>query len=417
MPNLVVNPLQGTFDNCLVAGFLKKLLTKSRVEKKLPELIVYNTIAEIKEVLNQPNISGAIEVSPEYLSAIENSFQDLNFRYAIIYKDHLPVLFAYFQLFNITSRNFKLDTNKRFVRGIFRFFLDFHKARILQLGNTMRTETPGYSFDPRYFNNEDAMEAIASIAEKIAADEKVVAVILKDIPTPTPSIGGILGGMGYQQPWDDQIMQMEVDSSWKSFNDYTAALSRKYKTRAKKAIELRNKFTISALNETQIKELQPDIYRLYSEVTTKQAFVLSQTCSDYFISLKKLYKDNFEVYGYFLEGKLVAFYSAFVTPENYEVYYIGINYEINNEYQLYFNILFSGLERAIQLRKGVLKLGRTSFDAKASLGAKPKSLDYHIKMANIPDFVIKWFVCYFNAVEDGKWKQRNPLKSMEAQAS
>lgn len=417
MPNLVINPLQGTFDNCLVGNFLKKLLTKTRVGKHMPELIVYNTIAEIKDELKQPGIAGTLETSPEYLSALENSFQDLNFRYAIIYKDHIPVLFAYFQLFSITSRNFKLDTNKRFVRGIFRFFLDFHKARILQLGNTMRTETPGYSFDPRYFNNEDAMEAIASIAEKIAADEKVVAVILKDIPTPSSTTFCNLNGMGYQKPWDDQIMQMEVDANWKSFNDYTAALSRKYKTRAKKAIEVRNKLTINALSEEQIKQLQPDIYRLYSEVTTKQAFVLSQTCSDYFISLKKLYKDNFEVYGYFLEDKLVAFYSAFVTPENYEVYYIGINYELNNEYQLYFNILFSGLERAIHLRKGILKLGRTSFDAKASLGAKPKSLDYLIKMASIPDFVIKWFVCYFDAVEDGKWKQRNPLKSMEAQAS
>jgi hypothetical protein len=55
-------------------------------------------------------------------------------------------------------------------------------------------------------------------------------------------------------------------------------------------------------------------------------------------------------------------------------------------------------------------LGRTSFDAKASLGAKPESTTYFLKTSFMPDAVSNWFVKYFSSMEDNKWKLRNPLK-------
>jgi hypothetical protein len=74
-------------------------------------------------------------------------------------------------------------------------------------------------------------------------------------------------------------------------------------------------------------------------------------------------------------------------------------------------MLFSGLERAITLGKQTLKLGRTSFDAKASLGAKPQTLPYILKIPHLPDFVLRRFINYFSALEDKRWKLRNPLKT------
>ena len=150
--------------------------------------------------------------------------------------------------------------------------------------------------------------------------------------------------------------------------------------------------------------------RLYKNVVENQPFALTSVGEDHFAKLKALYKDDFEIFGFFADKKLIAFYSAFVTPAAYEIYYVGFDYQLNDQYQLYFNILFSGLERAISLGKGQLKLGRTSFDSKASLGAKPVEISYFIKTMNIPTVAINWFVNYFASMEDGKWKLRNPLK-------
>jgi hypothetical protein len=413
--SLVLNtPTGNNYDDCLVAGFLKRCFSKTRSAKTAPELVIHNHVSEVKEALNQLKVGAAPEISFEYLSALEKSLPGISFRYAVINRDNVPVLFAYFQLFTITSKNFKLEKNKTFIKGIFRFFLDFHKIRILQLGNSLRTETESYSYDTKAFTGVEALEAIAAVAEKIAADEKVAAVILKDIPGIASSAGSLLNEMGYRKPWNDQVMEMAVESNWKSLADYTAALSRKYKARANKALAARNLLKIIPLSLADLHKYEPEMNHLCKEVADKQEFIFSKLDGAYFTSLKHVYGEDFEVSGYFLDGKLVAFYSAFINAGAYEIYYIGIDYAANNDYQLYFNILFSGLERAISLRKSVLKLGRTSFDAKASLGANPKSLDYLIKLAGIPDFVIKWFVCYFSSLEDGKWKQRSPLKNAEA---
>ena len=92
------------------------------------------------------------------------------------------------------------------------------------------------------------------------------------------------------------------------------------------------------------------------------------------------------------------------------MYYVGFDYDANATCQLYFNLLFSGLERAIQLKKKTLKMGRTSFDAKASLGATAHSVDYSIKLSHLKTFILRKFGAYFTSLEDKRWKQRNPLK-------
>ena len=130
---------------------------------------------------------------------------------------------------------------------------------------------------------------------------------------------------------------------------------------------------------------------------------------EHFTELKKLYQNDFEIVGIFLNNEMVAFYAAFINKSDYEIYYVGFDYDVNTTHQLYFNLLFSGLERAITLKKKLLKLGRTSLDAKASLGAKPSELTYFIKGNNIPKVAGNWFVNYFSTMEDAKWKLRNPL--------
>ena len=406
-------PVSNAYDKCLVSSFLKTLFAKCREKKTTPDLTITGNIAEIKNEIEALNKDNSLELSFDYLSAMETSLPDAGLRYVIINKDKTPVLFVYFQVFTLSTQNFNLEKNKGFVKGILSFFLKLKKAKVLILGNALRTETLSYCFDARILNKEEAIAAIAGVAEKIAGDENATAVILKDIPGATASAEKMLTSMGYSMPWEDQVMEMAVDPEWKNLQDYTALLTRKYKTRANKVLTSAKPLVLKVLTENQVSHYLPEIKQLFAKVVDKQSFTLTSRGANNISLLKQLYKDEFDVAGFFHEDKLVAFYSAFVTGDSYELYYIGFDYQMNNEYQLYFNLLFSGLERAILLKKKYLKLGRTSFDAKASVGAQPKKLDYMIKMIHIPDIVVKWFASYFSSLEDTKWKLRNPLKGNE----
>lgn len=406
---LKLNTQVCTFDDCLITSLVKKLFTHTKGEPVPVQIAIHKKIADVKEDLTHLT-ANTTELSYNALALLEKVLPDVSFRYVVISKSNKPVLFAYYQLFTLTSSNFNLNNNSGFVKGILKFFVNLKRAKAVVLGNVLRNEMPGYCYDRAILNTDEAVEAVAGIAEKIAAEECATAIILKELPALSPEAQQVLADNRYTMPFEDTVMEMPVNPEWKTFADYTNALSRKYKARASKAVAALQPLEVRVLSTEEVAMYERDIDRLFSATVHQQPFTLTQPQAGYFTELKRMYKDEFEVVGYLLDGRLISFYTAFVGETNYNIYYVGFDYELNNTYQLYFNILFSGLEKAILAGKTTLELGRTSFDAKASLGAQPRQLNYLIKLEYIPDFVVQWFVKYFSSIENNKWKQRNPLK-------
>ena len=414
--DLKLNSADGTFNDCLISSLLKRHFSSTQSAKDPFQIQISKNIADVKTALDILNTDHVPELSYPCLALLEKTLTNATIRYVVISKNGKPVLFAYYQIFTLTAANFNLENNSAFVKHILKAFVNLKKAKAVMLGNVLRNETTSHCYDHSVFTVDEATEAIAGIAEKIAADECATAIVLKELPPITAQAQQLLSENGYSTPFEDQVMDMEVDPNWHTLSDYVNDLSKKYKTRAKKALAAIAPLEIKALTTVEVAAYEQDIDRLFSATVHQQPFTLTQPQPGYFTELKRMYGDSFEVIGFMKDGKLIAFYTAFTGVDYYHIYYVGFDYELNNTYQLYFNILFSGLERAILSGKKVLQLGRTSFDAKASLGAKARKLSYFIKMEYIPDFVVKWFVKYFSAMENSKWKQRNPLKENGAMA-
>ncbi len=402
-----------SYDDCLLGSCLKKMFKGYVKSGAGTGYIISSEVAEVRKELEQLNGGSPLELSFAYLSAMESTMPHAGFRYVIVHENNRPLVFGYFQVFTLTSKNFRLKTDKKFVKGIINLFLDLKKAKVLMAGNALRNETPCYCYDRSVINDELATEMIASAAEKIAADEHMTAVLLKDIPF-TDHANIWLLKQDYHAPMTDQQMVLTIDPAWHTLADYVSALTRKYKARANKVLALREGLRIEQLDEAGVAHYAHQLNRLYKNVADSQSFALTTVSERHFAKMKEVYGPGFEVLGFFPEKKLVGFYTAIVTDNVYEIYYAGFDYGLNDQYQIYFNILFTGVERAVQLQKQQLKLGRTAFDSKASLGARPVEMNYLIKTANIPAAAVTWFVNYFSSMEDAKWKLRDPLKQPAA---
>jgi hypothetical protein len=403
------------YDNCLLSNCIRKLFSAAHRVKTAPPFVVTDQLSSINDDLTTLNIDGRMELSHEYLHTMQHTLPDTAFRYVVVYRNNTPVLFTYFQLFTLTAHNFKLHEDKGFMKGLLRFFLQLKKAKLLVAGNSLRNETPSFCYNDQYLSKEEATELIAAAAEHVASEDSATVVMLKDLPAFTKG-RKTLSGMGYITPVPDEVMNMEVDKNWKELPDYIGALSRKYKTRANKILTSASDLTLRQLGKQDITKHQAVIYRLFRNVVSSQPFMLTIPSRDHFTKLSELYGEDFELWGYFSGDNLMAFYSAFTGSNYYEVYYVGFDYEHNGKHNLYFNLLFASLQRAISLRKKQLRLGRTSFDAKASLGAEPTEIKYMVKAAGLPQLVSKWVISYFSAYESAKWKLRNPLKTEKASA-
>ena len=57
------------------------------------------------------------------------------------------------------------------------------------------------------------------------------------------------------------------------------------------------------------------------------------------------------IYGYFLQKKLIAFSSELISKENVYSYYVGFDKKLNKKYDLYSRILIENIKHGIQLKK------------------------------------------------------------------
>ena len=280
------------------------MFTRAAKSVAEPSFIIGNKVAEFKKELELLNKEGVLEISYPYLEAMERSLPDAAFRYVVIYRKNDPVLFGYFQLYVLTSENFDLEQNKSFIKGIIRFFLDLKKVTVLMSGNALRTDTTWYCYNEAVLNNVEAIEVVAAAAEKIADQECVTAVILKDM-TCGAQTRKWLAGMGYTVPLQDLTMVVDIDRKLETLTGYIAALSRKYRTRANKILAEASNIRVRTLSQKEVVAYEPQINGLFKNVTDNQAFVLARPGHDHFSSMKKVYKDDFEVVGFFHEEELV----------------------------------------------------------------------------------------------------------------
>lgn len=406
--SITVNPQEDI--HCPSSAILRKLRGHCREGKSDPNLAIVNSASELQLAVGTPAFMSD-DLRYEQLEAAERSLPDVEHRYVVVYRNQQPIMIAVFQLYTLTARSFNLHRDRSFVRHILAMFLNLRRARVLIAGNALRTDSACFCYDPTQVSNKEAYDTLATIAEQIAEKEDTSAIILTGMGQACAEASRVLSGMGFIMPWEDNVMEMAIDPAWHSFEDYINSLTRKYRTRANKIVAAAADIQVVQMSREMLHLHMADIQILFKNVIENQEFVLTASGAAYIAELKELYNDDFEVAGYFHGNKLVAFSSAFVGIDDYEVFYVGFDSDANNTHQLYFNILFRSLERSVLLHKKVLKLGRTSFDAKASLGAKAKAKDYLVKLHHIPDRALKWFVDYFSSLEDSRWKLRDPLKS------
>lgn len=346
-------------------------------------------------------------LAKDYLRLLEKAHpKDISFRYAIISNSDGKVCgIIYFQLVTITGKNIHLPDNF-FLSLLVNTFLFFRPLKLLMCGNVFAVSFPPFSFDPLLMNSDD----ILALIDVIANHRKVDAIMIKDVQEDIH--GSYLRKINYHNYSKDLTMSLSLPSDWNSMDDYLNSLTKKYRRRAEKIKFGAEKIERKALKLQEILQSKDFIYDLFGNVSKKQTICLGLIDANYFSEFKKTFPEEFKFVAYYLNSKMIAFSTYIDHGEQLEVHYIGINYEMNKKYNLYFNILFDALELAILNRKSELELGRTAREAKANLGCKPVYFnDYYKLKSKLANFAFDWLGNKFQRSMGEIWQKRNPFKS------
>jgi hypothetical protein len=205
-------------------------------------------------------------------------------------------------------------------------------------------------------------------------------------------------------------MVLELKQSWKSFDDYTLDLTKKYRDQLKRSRKKGERLVKKILDKNDLVFYQQQMFDLYMHVANHAPFNTFFLPKNHFIELKNQFGSQFRVCGYFLADELVAFNSIILTQDVVETYFLGYNETIQKEYMVYLNMLYDMLEMGIQDGFRKINFGRTAMEIKSSIGAQANWLTSYMQHRNP---LINRFLSSFYHILEPKlvWKERHPFKT------
>lgn len=362
----------------------------------------------------------------DYLKIIEQGEHTrLLSRYVIVYHKKKPCGVIYFQVIDFKAEVFgellnqQVENIKSRRMNLFERYIDSNKSEILlrlfTCGNNIASGEYGFKFDPGLDENA-ANELLLEITDIVSKEEKlrgtISAILLKDFEKPLKP-QELFDSEKYSQFFVEPNLIVNIPPGVNSISEYIELFSKKYRNRAKSIFKNATGLEIKELSLDEIRTQEAQIYRLYEEIFSKAKFKLIKLPVNYFSQVKSIYPTEFKLKGIFYEGNMVAFASCFVMHDaSLEAHYIGLNYTLNSQFDLYQNILYMMIGEGLKHKLSKVNLGRTAAEIKTTVGAKAENLICYIKPQNtISRIIQRPFISFLQPAE---WIPRNPFKEESA---
>lgn len=360
-------------------------------------------------------------LSFSYLSLIHQQKTDnFRFRYVLVYNLKKPIGVIYFQINDFSASLFgeliahQISELQSKRASVFQKYIQHNEhetiMRLVTCGNNFISGEHGFYLD--VIGKKNKFKIVESVIDCVSREEKlrgkISAVLVKDFYEE---------GFGDKDCWYctkfihfnvEPNMIVDLPKGLSSLNDYIATFSKKYRNRAKHILKASSGLTKRRLSAEEVIAQNDVIYDLYSQVFNHAKFKLAHLSKDYFKDVVKANTGLFYLDAWFREEQMISFASGFYLPDEIEAHYVGFDYELNKEFDLYQTILYSYIEEAIAAKKQRINLGRTASEIKSTVGAKAHELICYIKPQNtVSKLILKPFMQFLQPTD---WVPRNPFK-------
>ncbi len=291
------------------------------------------------------------------------------------------------------------------------WFLSMFSIRILTIGNLFLTGNYGIMLSS-FGSKEEQFLLAQAIVNKLKivlkkSPYRFKAQLYKDFFVPHVPDKKVIEMVKFRI---DPNMILDMNKSWNHFDDYLLDMKSKYRVRMKSALKRASSLTRRTMSLEEIVRHEATLYKLYSDLLDGAGFVLAKGKQNYFTELKRAFGESFMVVGYWSGDELVAFYTWVQEGDKMDTHFIGFRQDLNNQFQLYLNILLDLVRDAISIQATKVYFFRTALEIKSSIGASPHEMVCYFRLNNtlLNRFVVlKLFPAF---VPKQTWEQRHPFK-------
>jgi predicted N-acyltransferase len=374
--------------------------------------IIYNSVNELPPKWNDVAQSNVF-LQSHYLQVLEESAPvNMQCFYIGIFENKELIGVSLAQYLDLNKLESFGERDKCFKTAIRNFVFKNFASHVLFLGNNMITGQNGYAFSKKIDFKYISAILIQS-AEEITTyfKNKGIKIHLVSFKDFYEECSIELRKHQFSELYEFNAqpnMVFYLDDNWKNTSDYVGAFSKKYRDQYKRAHKKFDGIVVQNLNLNQIIEHEKTVYDLYHYVAKNAPFNTFFLSEKHFSTMKSQCLDQFQLFGYFLDGKLVGFHTLLLNGTVLETYFLGYDSEVQKENMLYLNMLYNMTEYGIENGFKKIIFGRTALEIKSSIGAVPVKMSGFLYHRN--KLINKYIDKIFPKLEpEMEWQQRHPF--------
>lgn len=314
--------------------------------------------------------SGAsIFMDPRFIAGVEASMrQSCRFWYVIIYDEGRPVACAGLAAMTIDLADLS-DPRLGWVIRRMPVLSRFQKLKVLFCSlpgspgekSLALTQTKG---------STQILSVLDGVMHDIAKDTGTDVIVYKEFVENDLQWMNALLEAGYRCI---PIPPMHTFShSFSDFAQYCAALKTRYRQQINRSVRKLKNAGIGQAVVTDPKEIlrlyTPEVHNMYCQMVDKSDVKLEVLPIEYFHQLTVRLGPEADLIALSKDSRIVAFGWGLHDGSTYHMTYAGLDYRLNHEFDLYFNLMYAGFDRAFRKGVATINAGQTAAAFKARIG-------------------------------------------------
>lgn len=322
-------------------------------------------------------------MAPAYIRAVENSMRrDCRFFHVIVRDAEAePVAAACFCLYTLDATLLAGPVFRALSRPLAWLTPSLLRLKVLFCGLPVSVGASQLRLAPQA-EPAPVLQILNDVAERIAAEQRARCIVFKEFDAQECQMLDGLAAFGYRR--GASLPMNVIPARWTSFEDYLADLKSRKRSTIRRS---RAKFQRRGLRLQQLTGREgaaqfytDDAHQLYDAVLSHAKVKLERLPAEFFRELARQLPDNTSFTFLYENERIAAFAASVFTRCRYHQLFVGFDYELNPECDLYFNLFYHEMDAAY--RRGVKEIfaGQTSDVFKRQkLGCSPRPLFLYIK--------------------------------------
>ncbi|HUG20833.1 MAG TPA: GNAT family N-acetyltransferase [Planctomycetaceae bacterium] len=354
---------------------------------------LYDTIDEVDcDEWNSLRGGSDLFMSPEFIRAIESSMAEASSFRHVVFKNDAGAVIA-----TACMSSYRVDASllangwmKKVASAIGRVIPFLTHFQIVFCGLPI---SAGQS-NLRIAANADPAEVLSELDGllwKFATEIRARAIVFKEFSSEDCQRFAALENLGYLR--GDSLPMNETSTAPSSFEEYLAGLkSRKRSpiTRSQKKFARFN-YRVEQMNGGAGADriFTPQVYKLYEHVYSHAGVRLEKLSPKVFPELARQLPDNTDFTFIYDGDEVIAFAASMFCPESFHQMFVGYDESRNADSDLYFNLFYQAIDRALRQGCDRLLVGQSADDFKhQKLSCRQRPLSFFIKGVNFTSRVV-----------------------------